>query len=99
MNIVGRGKYNVPLWSRSKAYKSFKDRRKDSIMQLLKEYRLTTREISQKLGKSKATTITSLHEMEFAGCVLHIVKGKTYVWSRDENRRRGGKIPVPEGGY
>jgi len=80
VKIAAYGKYNVPVWVKVKEYTLINDRRKDTIMDFLRDTQVSTLEISKKIYLGKDRTLSYLSELKKENKINCKVKGKTYLW-------------------
>jgi len=81
VKTISYTKYKVPLWVKIREYKLIDERRKEKIIDFLKESQLSTLEISKKIGLGKDRLMTYLYELTKEGKINYKVKGRTYIWS------------------
>jgi DNA-binding transcriptional ArsR family regulator len=81
VDVIKKIKYNVLLFKKTKSYKSYRDIRKEKILNMLSNETLSTLDISKNLNVSKDTTLVFLHELKGNNQILYKEKGKTYLWS------------------
>jgi superfamily II DNA or RNA helicase len=80
VKIVGYKKYKVPLWAKLKDYRLVDDIRKEKILDFLNNSKLSTLEISKRIGLGKDRLLTYLYELKNLGKIDYEVKGRTYTW-------------------
>lgn len=80
VKIIAYKKYKVPLWAKIKDYQLIGNRRKDEIIDFLKDNQLSTLKISKRIGLSKDRLLTYLHELKKGDKINYEVKGRTYIW-------------------
>jgi len=80
----GKTKYNKILFKKIKPYKSYRDIRKEKILNVLSNKSLSTLDISKNLDVSKDTALVFLHELKENNQILYKEKGKTYLWCLNE---------------
>ncbi len=80
IKIISYAKYNVPLWIKVNEYQSRCEQRRERILVMLNNSRLSTKEIANKLCLSKDAALGCLHELEVSKDIKHEVEGKTYFW-------------------